>query len=96
MTTSRPVFKLAIDLHGDAAAEIIEHQRLMGFGEADFPRAAGVLDGGQRRGAGAAIVAGDQNMIGMGLGDARGDGADADFGDELHADARPGVGVFKS
>ena len=45
----------AIDLHGDARTQTVEHQRLMGFGEADFPRAAGVLDRGQRRSAGAAL-----------------------------------------
>ena len=30
----------AIDLHGDAAAQAIEHQRLLGLGEADLPRAS--------------------------------------------------------
>ena len=38
--------------------------------------------------AGAAGIAGDQNVIGLGLGDAGGDRADADFADQLHADAR--------
>ena len=47
-----------------------------------------MLDAGQRRGARAAVVAADQDMIGMGLGHARGDGADADFRHQLHADAR--------
>ncbi len=48
--------------------------------------AAGVLDGRERRGAGAAVVAGDEDDVGVRFGDARGDGADAGFGDELHAD----------
>ncbi len=30
----------AIDLHGDAAAQAVQHQRLMGLGKADFPRAS--------------------------------------------------------
>ena len=34
----------AIDLHRDAAAQPVRHQRLMRFGKADFPRRAGVLD----------------------------------------------------
>ena len=34
-------------------------------------------------GAGAALVAGDGDVVGARLGDAGGDGADADFGDEL-------------
>ena len=42
----------------------------------------------QRRGAGAAVVAGDEDVVGVGLRDAGGDGADADLGDELHRDRR--------
>ena len=43
------------------------------------------------RGAGAADMAGDQDHVGLGLGDAGGDRADAGLGDQLHAD--PGVRV---
>ena len=74
----------AIDLHRDARAQAVDHQRLVRLGEADFPRAAGMLDRGERGGAGAALEAGDGDVIGARLGDAGGDGADADFGDELH------------
>ena len=49
------------------------------------------LDRAQRRRAGAAVVAGDEDVVGVGLGDARGDGADADLGDELHRDRRARV-----
>ena len=80
--------ELAVSLHADAAAEIVEQQNLLGFGEAEFPGKAGVLDGAERRSAGAAGVAGDEHDIGVGLGDARRDGADADFRDELDGDAR--------
>ena len=45
-------------------------------------------DRAQRRGAGAAVVAGDEHVVGVGLRDARGDRADADLGDELHRDLR--------
>ena len=45
---------------------------------------------GLRRGAGAAVVAADQHDVGVRLGDAGGDGADADLGHQLHADARIG------
>jgi len=45
------------------------------------------------RGAGAAVVAGDQHAVGVGLGDAGGDGADADLGDELDGHLRFGVGA---
>ena len=45
----------AVDLHRDARAQPVQHQGLMRLGEADLPRAAGVLDRGQRRSAGAAL-----------------------------------------
>jgi hypothetical protein len=84
-------FDLAIGLQNDPAAQIVQHQRLLRFGDAQFPGQAGIFDAGQRRSAGAAAVAADENVIGLGLGDAGGDGADADFADQLHADARLGV-----
>ena len=73
----------AVDLHGDAAAQAVGDQRLVRLGKPDFPGRAGMLDRGQRRRAGAAFVAGDGHMVGARLRHAGGDGADADFGDEL-------------
>ena len=67
----------------------------MGFGETEFPRKTGMRDGGLRRSAGATVVSGNQNNVRVCLGDAGGDGADADFGDELYADARMAVGVLE-
>ena len=49
--------ELAVDLHDDAVAQPVEQQRLLGLGEAELPRRAGVLERGQRRRAGAAVVA---------------------------------------
>ena len=86
----------AIDLDHDAAAQPLAHQRLVGFGEADFPWAAGVLDRGQRRGAGAAFEAGDGDMVGARLGDAGGDRADADLGDQLDRDQASGLTFLRS
>ena len=73
----------AIDLDGDAAAQAIGDQRLLGFGKADLPGRAGMLDRGQRRGAGAALIARDGDVVGTRLGDAGRNRADADFGNEL-------------
>ena len=87
---------LAVDLHGDAPAQPVQHQRLLGLGEAELPGRAGVLDRGQRRGAGAAVVPGDGHVVGLGLGDARGDRADADLGNELHAIDACGFAFFRS
>ena len=87
--------QLAVGLDVNAAAQIVQHERLVRLGQAEFPRAARVLDGRERRRAGAAVVAGNQNHVRVRLRDAGGDGADADFGDELHADARVAVGIFQ-
>ena len=57
----------AVDLHGDARAQAVQHQRLMRLGEADLPGRAGMLDRGQRRSAGAAFEARDRDVIGLAL-----------------------------
>ena len=85
----------AVDLHSDAAAQAIEHKRLVGFGQADFPRGTSVLDGGQGRCARAAFKAGDRDVIGARLGNAGGDRADADFGHEFDRDVGARIDVFQ-
>ena len=62
---------LAVHLHDDAIAQAVEAQHLLRFSEAELPRHAAVLDRGQRRRAGAAIVPGDQHDVRVRLGDAR-------------------------
>ncbi len=52
-----------------------------------------MLVSGER--AGAAAVAGDQDMIGLGFGHAGGNRADAHFAHQLHADAGGRVGVLQ-
>ena len=85
--------QLAVHLELDLAAQAVQHERLLGFRHAEFPRESGVLDAGERGRARAAVVAGDQHHVGVRLGDARGDRADAELGDELHGDARLRIGV---
>ena len=87
--------QLAVGLHADAAAQIVEQQHLLRLGEAKLPGQAGVLDGTERRSAGAAGVAGDEHHIGVRLRDARGDRAHADFRDQLDGDARLRVHVLQ-
>ncbi len=72
-----PGLESAVGLHADAAAQVVQHQRLLGLGEADLPGHAGVLDRGERRRAGAAVVAADQHAVRAALRDARRDRADA-------------------
>ena len=87
----------AVDLHGDAAAQAVQHQGLLGLGQADLPGRAGMGQRGQRRGAGAALEARDGHVVGARLGDAGGDRADADFGDQLHRDRGAfGLTFFRS
>ena len=81
----------AVGAEDDAAAQVVEDERLLGFGDAEFPRAAGVFDRGKRRRAGAAVVTGDEHDVGVRFGHTGGDGADAGFADELHADFRARV-----
>ena len=85
----------AVALHGDPVPQPVEHQRLLGVGEADLPRRARVFERRQRRRAGAAVVAGDQHDVGVRLGHPRRDRADTDRADQLDVDAGVGVGVLQ-
>ena len=48
MITSRPGLQLAVGLHDDAVAQPVEQQRLLGLGQPELPRRAGVLDRRER------------------------------------------------
>ena len=54
-----------------------------------------MLDGAERRCAGAAAVSADEDYVGVSLGNSGGDGADADFGNQLDGDSRLRVDVFQ-
>ena len=54
-----------------------------------------MLQRGERRSAGAAVVAADQHHVGMRLRDTGGDRSHADFGDELHRNARLRIDVLQ-
>ena len=86
-----PGAHLAVDLDQDARAQVVAQQRLLGLGEADLPGDAGVVDRRLRRGAGAAVVAGDHDVVGVGLRHARGDRAHPDLGHELDRHPRARV-----
>ena len=86
---------LAVDLHDDAIAQVVEHEHLLRLGQAELPRHAGVLEARQRRRAGAAVVAGDEHDVGMRLRHAGRDRADADLRDQLHVNARPRIRVLQ-
>ena len=87
--------QLAVHLQAHAAAQIVHHQHLLRLGKAELPGNARVPDGADRRSAGAAVVAADEDDVGMRLGHARRHRAHADFGDELHGNARLRVHVLQ-
>ena len=74
-----PGLHLTINLNDDPVAEVIQDQRLLGLREAELPWHAGVLDRGQRAGAGAAVVTADQHHVRLGLRHPGCDGAHTDF-----------------
>ena len=86
---------LAVDLHDDAVAHAVEHERLLGLGEAELPRRARVLERVERARAGAAVVAGDEHDVGQGLRDAGRDRADARLAHELDVHAGVRVGALE-
>ena len=61
----------AVRLDPDPAAQVVQHERLLRFGESDLPRDARVLDRGLRRCARASVHPADQHSVGLPLGDAR-------------------------
>ncbi len=86
---------LTVDLDADTRTQAVEHQGLLGFGQAEFPRRTGVLDRRQRRSAGTTVEAGDHHVIGLGLGHTGGHRTDTDFGHQLDRDRRAWVGVLQ-
>ncbi|MNP14835.1 hypothetical protein D3C76_1071720 [compost metagenome] len=88
-------FQATVGLYPHLAAQVVAAQGLVGFGKAEFPRRAGVLDGGQRRSAGTAVVAGDGDQVGIGLGHACSDGANACLGHQLDRNQRLRVDLLE-
>ena len=57
---------------------------LMSLGNSELPRQSGVLDTGPSRSTRSSVVAGDENVVGTGLGDSRSDNSDSDLRNELN------------
>src|SRR3546814_6202920 len=85
----RTAYEMRIsDWSSDVCSSDLERENLIDFGQAHFPRRAGIFDAGLGRGAGAASVARDEDDVGVRLGDPGSHRADARRADQLHADAR--------
>ena len=87
--------QLAVHLQAHAAAQIVHHQNLLRLRKPQFPGNASVADRTDRRSAGSAVVAADQDHVGVRLGHARRHGAHAHFGDELHGNSRLRIDVLQ-
>ena len=95
MATSLPVLSCPSVCTTMRPTQVVLHQHLLGLGHAQLPGDAGVLHGGLRRGAGAAVVAADEHHVRLALGNAGGDGAHPDLGHQLDVDARPVIGALE-
>ena len=95
MTTSRPVFSWPSVCTTMRSRRPLSSSVCWVSARPSSHGAAGVLQRRQRAGAGAAVVAGDQHDVGLGLADPGGNRADADLGDELDVDPRRRVGVLQ-
>src|SRR5262249_12946531 len=88
-------FELAVNLDGDAAAKIVQHQDLVRFSEPEFPWDSCVCDAGQWRGSGATVVPADQDNIRVSFGDSSRNGSHADFSNQFDAYAGVVVRAFE-
>ncbi len=85
----------AIGLQAHPVAQVVDAQRLVRLRQPQLPRRARVLDRAERARAGAAVVAGNRDEVGIGLGNARGHGAHARLGDQLHRHQRLRVDLLE-
>ena len=88
-------FKAAIGPQQHPIAQAVLEQAAMDLGETQLPGAAGVFDRTERRGAGTAVVAGNLDHIGIGLGHASGDRADTNLGHQLHRHLGSGMDLVQ-
>ncbi len=82
-----------VALDGDAVTKTPEHQGLLGFGEPDLPRQSGMVQRGEQRRAGAPVVTGDQDHVGVRFDDARRDRTDPETADQFDVNTCGGVGA---
>ncbi len=87
-------FHLPVGLHHDAVTQTVEHERLLRFGQPEFPRCASVFERSQRRRTRATVVPRDEHHIGFGFAHACSHRAHANFGHQLHVHACFRVGVL--
>lgn len=90
-----PRSKLTVSLDDNTATQVVQDKRLVGFGQTELPGETSVLDTGPSGSASATIVAGDQDVISLGLGHTGGDDTDTGLRDKLDRDSRAGAGALE-
>ena len=63
--TSRPVRRAPSTCSAYAAAQVVRDEHLLRLGDAELPGQSGVLERRRRRRAGAAVVSGDHDVVGL-------------------------------
>ena len=87
--------QLAVGFQGHLLAQPVPAQHLVGLRQADLPGQARVVHAAQRRRAGTALSAGDQDSAGAGLRHAAGNRAHPGGGNQLHGHLRLLVGALQ-
>ena len=80
-----PGLDAAVGAQDHPVAQPVQRQHLIDLGHAHLPGEAGIFDRALRARPGAAGMARHQDHVGLGLGDAGGDGADSRLGHQFHA-----------
>ncbi len=90
-----PGLNLTVRFYGDAAAQIIQHQGLVGFRQAQFPGEARMFDRGLGRRSCATVKTRDQHHIGVSFCHPSGDSANPHFRHQFDADPCFAIGVLE-
>jgi hypothetical protein len=92
ITTS---LELTVSLDNNTTTKVVEDQSLVSLSQTQLPGETGVLDTSPSRGTGTTVVARDEDVVGLGLGDTRGDDTDSDFRYELDRDSGSRAGALQ-
>lgn len=91
--SSRP--QLTVSLDNNTATQVVQDKRLVSLGQTKLPGQTSVLDTGPSGGASATIVAGDQDVVSLGLGYTSGNNTNTSLRDKLDRDSRARAGALE-
>ena len=88
-------FEASVGLQFHETAKIVGLQSVVRFDESQLPGVSGEFDRTDGGGSRPAVGSGNDDLVGVGFGDTRRDGADAGGGDQLHGDFGIGVDLLQ-